>query len=215
MLKENIQQIARGSIMLTLWIITTIGIAGTIATLMHPAPTGTQSENLITKKPTTWWRLNSNWQSQRYVPLTGDRITRMKWLLKAYDLDPEELRPAIRTIARIHRIYPEAIICIAYADSSIGRYSKTKNNPGNVWNNDRGNKVNYDNIEQGFNAIARTLNNQYLSYIYSIDYLSRYGNVTGKVYATSPENQFVNLSNCLGMLNPANTWVTAKQTFRR
>ena len=215
MLKENIQQIARGSIMLTLWIITTIGIAGTIATLMHPAPTGTQSENLITKKPTKRWRLNSNWQSQRYVSLTGDRITRMKWLLKAYDLDPEELRPAIRTIARIHRIYPEAIICIAYADSSLWKYSKTKNNPGNVWNNDRGMTQSYQNIEQWLNAIGKTLNNQYLSYIYTIDYLSRYGNKTGMVYATSPENQFINLSNCLGMLNPTGTGVDRKLTFRR
>ena len=65
--------------------------------------------------------------------------------------------------------------------------------------------MSYDNIEQGFNAIAQTLNNRYLSHIYTIDYLSRYGNATGKVYATSPENQFINLSNCLGMLNPAGT----------
>lgn len=76
----------------------------------------------------------------------------MKGILKEYGFQ-EEMLASIKTIARIHKIKPEVIICIAYADSSLGKYLKTKNNIGNVGNNDRGDKVNYGNIEQGFNAI--------------------------------------------------------------
>lgn len=61
----------------------------------------------------------------------------MMQLLDNYGWDSNELYPAIKTIARIHKVYPEVIICIAYADSSLGKHLKTKNNVGNVGNNDR------------------------------------------------------------------------------
>jgi len=56
----------------------------------------------------------------------------MKELLTKYGFDAEEVYPVIRTIGRIYNVYPEALICIAYADSSLGKYLKTEHNYGNV-----------------------------------------------------------------------------------
>lgn len=167
-------------------------------------------DNLTNNKPTPRWRLNSNWYSQRYVELTGeDRVQRMHQLLSAYWHDNYQVW---ETVARIYRVYPEALICIAYADSSLGRFLKTENNLGNVWNNDKWDRVAYSTIEAGINAIGKALNNKNLSYIYTIDYLSRYANKTGMVYATSTENQFINMANCLGMIY--NKRIDDKWNFR-
>lgn len=159
-------------------------------------------DNLTDTKPTNWWRLNSNWYSQRYVELYGDtHQERIISLLNQYGFSWEDTRYTIRTISRIYRVYPETIVCIAYADSSLGRFLKTEHNYGNVGNNDRWDTVSYSNVEQGFNAIAKTLNNQYLWGYSTIDQLSRRGNIDGMVYATSPENWHINVTNCLGMIH--------------
>lgn len=159
-------------------------------------------DNLTDTKPTNWWRLNSNWYSQRYVELYGDtNQERIISLLNQYGFSWEDTRYTIRTISRIYRVYPETIVCIAYADSSLGRFLKTEHNYGNVGNNDRWDTVSYSNVEQGFNAIAKTLNNQYLWGYSTIDQLSRRGNADGMVYATSPENWHINVTNCLGMIH--------------
>ena len=203
------------AIILSLFIIFITGMIGTIANAdkfddgietgsgkTESLSLASSDDNLIKEKPTPYWMLNSNGYSQRYVNLTGeDRVTRMKQLLDAYGIDSEEYYPSIKAIARIHNVYPEALICIAYADSSLGKHLKTAHNYGNVWNNDRWDKVAFANFEKWFNAIGKTLNNKYLSYIYTIDYLSRYHNKDGKVYATSPENQFINMRNCLSMIH--------------
>lgn len=87
-------------------------------------------KNLTNDRPTTRWRLNSNGYSQRYVELSGsNRVERMHSLLAAYGHDNYEVW---QTVARIHQIYPEMLICVTYADSSIGRFLKTANNLGNV-----------------------------------------------------------------------------------
>ena len=187
-----------GSIFLLIW---ASAIRWLMKTTIQYGIDQTQSGNIISYKPTERWRLNSNNLSQRYIELTGtDRTIRIQQLLDAYNLDSTESRPAIRTIARIYDVYPEVIVCIAYADSSIGRFLKTTHNYGNVGNNDRGDTQTYTNLEKWFNAIGKTLNNQYLNTYISIDQLSRRGNKTGMVYATSDENRHINVMNCLGMI---------------
>ena len=92
--------------------------------------TETLDENLTNRKPAPYRRLNSNGYSQRFVVLTGtNRVERMHQLLAAYGHDNYEVW---KTVARIHQIYPEMLICVTYADSSIGRFLKTANNLGNV-----------------------------------------------------------------------------------
>lgn len=161
-----------------------------------------EDDNLTNTKPVPYRRLNSNGYSQRYVELYGDtKQERIISLLNTYWFDGEDTWYTIRTISRIYRVYPETIVCIAYADSSLGRFLKTEHNYGNVGNNDRWDTVSYSNVEQGFNAIAKVLNNQYLWGYSTVDQLSRRGNETGMVYATSPENWHINVTNCLGMIH--------------
>lgn len=165
-----------------------------------PSRVDTTDSNLINKKPVSRWRLNKNGYSQRYFELSWDRVERMKQLLLVYNRDADELYPTIKAIGKLNNVYPEVIICIAYADSSLGKHLKTKNNVGNVGNNDRWDTQEYRTAEKWFEAIAITLNNKYLKYIYTIDYLSRYHNKDGKIYASSTDNRHNNVTNCLGMI---------------
>lgn len=173
-----------------------------------------EDSNLENKKPTPRWRLNSNWYSQRYIELHWNtRDDRAIELLEHYDFDGVRTWSSIKTIARIWRVQPEIIICIAYADSSLGKFLKTDHNYWNVGNTDSGKTQSYDNMEQWFNAIGKVLNNRYLSYIYTVDYLSRYKNKTWSIYATSEENHFNNTVNCLGMIH--NKKIADNWNFRR
>lgn len=110
----------------------------------------------------------------------------------------------------IYRINPELLVCIAQADSSLGNALKSKNNIGNVGNNDRGSVVHYDTLEDGIKAIGATLNNQYLKGNTTLGQLSQGGReIAGakndcansaspyKCYATSKFNWNNNVKLCL------------------
>jgi len=155
-------------------------------------------ENLTDDKPTDWRRLNSNWFSQRYIHLEGEgREERMKSLLASYWFDNYEVR---KTIARVFRIYPETLICVAYADSSLGRFLKTEHNYWNVWNNDRGETMSFHNSEAWIHAIWKVLTNRYLWNKMTLWELSPYEWGEAPFYATSPENREINVLNCHGMI---------------
>jgi hypothetical protein len=92
------------------------------------------------------------------------------------------------------------MVAIAFADTHLGYATKSTNNVGNVWNNDRWDIVSYDTIEQGISAIAYTLNNKYLWNKQTIGDLSFAGSCKidcSKVYATSNENWQNNLINTI------------------
>jgi len=88
-------------------------------------------------------------------------------------------------------------VCIAFADSGLGRELLTPYNQGNVGNTDSGNKVGFKSWEEGWVRLIDTLNNKYLWGYSHIEQLSRYGNKDGFVYATSPVNWHNNVKNCL------------------
>jgi hypothetical protein len=101
-------------------------------------------------------------------------------------------------------------ICIMFADTNLGNQSLTKNNPGNIGNNDRGDKVHFKNRADGFLAILYTLNNQYLNSYNNIGELSGGGRKDLKLapctnkntycYASSVVNWNRNVLNCLRFL---------------
>jgi len=105
--------------------------------------------------------------------------------------------------------YPVAV-CIAKSDTSLGREMKTKNNIGNVWNNDRGDRVEYGHLYHWIEAIYQTLNNRYIGNNNTIWELSQWGRSNMWIdwcatrgvycYATSKDNRNVNMINCLSML---------------
>lgn len=91
-------------------------------------------------------------------------------------------------------------ICIAFAESSLGRNLTTSNNIGNVDNNDGGKRVSYSGPMVGARLIYTTLNNRYLwQYNILLDY-NGYGNPDGKNYATSKYNWQNNVTKCLSMI---------------
>lgn len=94
----------------------------------------------------------------------------------------------------------DMVICIAFAESTLGRFLSTDNNIGNVWNNDRWDRVAYNNPYNGARLIPLTLNNQYLWNYHTIKQLSRYGNEDGKIYASSPINWQSNVQKCLSKI---------------
>ena len=157
-----------------------------------------QDSNLTNKKPRRRWRLNSNWYSQKYTELHTTTVSeRTAELLEAYWMYNYQDR---KVIAKVHDIKPEVLVCITYADTSIGRFLKSKNNIGNVWNNDRWDTVEYTNVLKGIDAIWRVLNNRYLWEYNEMRQLAWGTNKDWPVYATSEENWLINTLNCLWMI---------------
>jgi len=104
---------------------------------------------------------------------------------------------------------------ISMADSQCGKHMSTPNNPGNVHNNDRGNRVGFFTMQEGMEAIVNTLNNKYIKGIKTIGHLSQGGrNIIGsdfdcsnapapyKCYASSPENWNANVMRAMRALYP-------------
>ncbi len=94
----------------------------------------------------------------------------------------------------------DVVICIAFAESTLGRYLTTANNIWNVWNDDRWNRVSFSSALAWARSIADTLNNIHLWEYHTISQLSRYGNVDGKIYASSPINWQRNVTKCLSQI---------------
>ena len=108
------------------------------------------------------------------------------------------------------KVKKEVALCIAWADSWLGKYLKTKNNIGNVGNNDRGDKVNISTLEKWVDIIFQTLNNRYLSHKQSIGSLSIGWWGSKPYYATSDDNWDKNTRNCLGVIH----WVAITEDFK-
>lgn len=94
----------------------------------------------------------------------------------------------------------DVVICIAFAESTLGHYLSTSNNIGNVGNNDRWDRIGFYSAYAGARAIPVTLNNAYLWVYHTINQLSRYGNKDGKIYASSPINRQTNVLKCLSQI---------------
>jgi hypothetical protein len=94
----------------------------------------------------------------------------------------------------------DMVICVGFAESTLGNYLSTSNNIGNVGNNDRGDRIAYSTPYEGARLIALTLNNPHLGHYHTINQLSRYGNDDGKIYASSPINWQTNVLKCLSKI---------------
>ena len=98
------------------------------------------------------------------------------------------------------------IFAVAWADTSCGKALSTPNNPGNVGNNDRGNRVGFFTMSEGFRALTNALTNKYLGgntevWQFSGGGRARHGSKNTcksapapfKCYATSGENWDTNV----------------------
>ena len=113
------------------------------------------------------------------------------------------------SVAEWTNIDRDVVICIALAESTLWQYLTTSNHIGNVWNNDRWDRVAYDTPYAWARLIATTLNNQHLWNYHTINQLSRYGNADWKIYASSPINWQTNVMKCLSKIK----WYTVPEDF--
>ncbi len=97
-------------------------------------------------------------------------------------------------------IDPAVAICIWYAESGLWHNTASKNNVGNVWNNDRWDRRWYPTPQAGINAIFYALNNKYLSKYYTIYSLSRYWNKDAHIYSSSTFSWYKNVVKCLSTI---------------
>ena len=94
-------------------------------------------------------------------------------------------------------IDPTFLMCVGLAESSLGRNLKTPYNVWNVWNTDSGSTYDFPNARSGIYWMWKTFNNKFLSGYSKIEQLSRYGNKTGTIYASSPDHWHNNIVKCM------------------
>ena len=94
-------------------------------------------------------------------------------------------------------IDPTFVMCIWLAETSLWKNMKTPYNIWNVWNTDSGATKTYLNARSWVYWIIRTLNNKILWHHNEVRDLSRYGNKTGSIYASSPDHWHNNIIKCM------------------
>lgn len=127
-------------------------------------------------------------------------LQREMQFLEAYGVGIYKQVPFREDAVKWTNIDRDVVICIAFAESTLGRYLSTAGNVGNVGNNDRGDRIPFTSAYVGARAIPVTLNNAYLGEYHTINQLSRYGNKDGKIYASSPINWQTNVLKCLSQI---------------
>ena len=133
--------------------------------------------------------------------MTGETLAEREYqFLKLYGVGVYKNSQFREDATKGTNIDKDVVICIAFAESTLGRYLTTSNNIGNVGNNDRGDRVAINGVLAGARAIPLTLNNAYLGNYHTIKQLSRYGNKDGKIYASSPINWQTNVLKCLSQI---------------
>lgn len=155
------------------------------------------------------WKYNANGYAQSPVGLTGSGVEhRAIQVLRAYKFDErfgltkDYGWTLFKKVGDRYGIKPEVLVCIAKADSSLGRWLKTENNIGNVGNNDRGNVVSFGSVGAGIDHIGLTLTNKWLGYKQSIGSLSPVGGGDSPYYATSKGGEwYFNVRNCVAEIH--------------
>ncbi len=89
------------------------------------------------------------------------------------------------------------MMCVWLAETSLWKYLKSAYNIWNVGNNDRGDTKDFPNARSAIAAMTATFNNKFLWKYNTLDQLSRYGNKTGTIYASSDSNWHNNITKCM------------------
>ncbi len=97
-------------------------------------------------------------------------------------------------------IDPTFVMCIGIAETWLGKYTKTDNNVWNVWNTDSWATKTMWSVRDWVRSIIFTLNNKYLWKYNKLKDLSRYGNKTGSIYASSDYNWHNNITKCMSVI---------------
>jgi len=133
--------------------------------------------------------------------LTGDTETeRQQYLLDTYAAsDFKNLDTWVEESLNA-QLDPSFLMCIGLAETRLGHTLKTPYNVGNVGNTDSGGTYQFSSPGEWIHWMTKTLNNKYLWEYTQLSQLSGYGNTTGAIYASSPQNWHNNMIKCLSAL---------------
>ena len=165
-------------------------------------PASSETETAWTSEIREPWMLNESWDAQVMPNIVADTShERFKKLCEAYWLDAS----TIWQVENHYWIKEWVIACITVAETSWGQKWYWKNNPWNVGNNDRWDRVRYALLETWLEKIAQTLNNKYLGNIQTLWCLSNAGSCQDRDnhwhrYATSNWNWERNMTACLSTI---------------
>ena len=95
---------------------------------------------------------------------------------------------------------PTFVMCVWFAESSLGKNLTTSGNIGNVGNTDSGLRKDFDNARSGVRAIASVVNNNWLGGYTTLNQLSGWGNPKGPIYASSRTNWHENIIKCMSAM---------------
>lgn len=155
--------------------------------------------------------VNSFWASQPFIHLDGNTIEeRTRSLLESYGRHDYDNR---NRLSEQYGYKTEFMVCLARAETSLGKAKKTNHNYFNCGNNDRWDTLTFSSLEHSFAQLNRLcLDGTFLRHKTTLSHLSpnhtesqcymrwdipqcRY------VYASSPENWWNNMRNCLSMIH--------------
>lgn len=100
-----------------------------------------------------------------------------------------------------HKLPTELGVCIAVAETSLGRNFASSWNVWNVWNNDRWDRIDLGSPLEWASLIFYALENKYLGNYHTLDKFSWYGNKDWAIYASSPINRQTNVTKCLSAIH--------------
>lgn len=133
--------------------------------------------------------------------LKGDtEEERQKYMLTTYATKPFQDWKMWTDTAIAANIDPSFMMCIGLSETTLGNYLKTPNNIGNVGNTDSGATRTFATPQAGVSAMAQTFNNKYLGKYTKLSELSRWGNQSGPIYASSASDWHDNTIRCLTAL---------------
>lgn len=149
-----------------------------------------------------WYNLSnySEYAKSRFVLNGGSEIERQKDLLAKYAWNAFNNWNIWVEEALDSNLDPSFVMCIWLAETGLGRHLKTGYNVWNVGNTDSGATKTFAWPRDGIAWMTKTLNNKYLGRYNAISQLSRYGNNSGPIYASSPINWHNNIIRCMSAL---------------
>lgn len=154
---------------------------------------------------TDWWRTNNNWQSQKYVELTGSTVEeKTREMLEEYGLHNYGQRKKLSQKAWIKT---EFAVCLSRAETSLGKKKKSVHNRFNCGNTDGWKTISAETFEHWFNIFDKScINGKYIWRKKTLwDLAPRHPGWwcttdCKYVYASSTDNRMTNMTNCLGMI---------------
>jgi murein DD-endopeptidase MepM/ murein hydrolase activator NlpD len=153
-----------------------------------------------------------SWFERRFIIKWETEQDRQIYLLRTYATVDFQNWDTWADTALEARIDPSFLMCVGLAETTLGNHMKTLYNIWNVGNTDSGDVRYFATPSAGIAAMASTFNNRFLSKYTYISELSRWGNDTGTIYASSNANWHNNIIRCISSLK--GRFVEDKYNFR-